>query len=111
MTDMELTTATALAMGFTILYDRSVGETPYLDCEDRLGKRVYMMWCPLESDEQCMALVRKLGLTIDPQEDKPPFTWRVCAAMDGDWNNQINAEGLDLNRAIVECAAKLHSAE
>lgn len=64
---------------------------------------------PLHNDFQAMALVKKFGLTLDPQEDEPPFTWRVVVAKDGDWDNQITGQGRDLNRAIVECVAAIDS--
>lgn len=62
-------------------------------------------------DAQAMALVKKLGLTVDPQEDKPPFTWRVVVANEGDWDKQIFSQGSDLNRVIDECAAKIQAAK
>lgn len=107
MTDLEMTTATAAAMGYRVLYDKSVAGTVYLDVEDASGTRKTMLWSPLVSDEQAMALVKRFGLTVDPQEDTPPFTWRVVVALHGDWDNQISSGGSDLNRAIVECVAKL----
>lgn len=63
---------------------------------------------PLHNDEQAMALVKKFGLTLDPAEDEPPFTWRVAVAgPGGDWERQIFKVNTDLNRAIVECVANL----
>jgi hypothetical protein len=63
----------------------------------------------LYDDAQTMGLVRKFGLSIDPQQDVPPFTWRVVCSLNGDWEHQIYAEGSDLNRAIVECVAQLQA--
>lgn len=107
MTDLEMTTSTALAMGYRVLYDKSIAGTVYLDVEDASGSRKTMLWSPLVSAEQAMALVKRFGLTIDPQEDEPPFTWRVVVALNGDWDNQLFSSGSDLNRAIVECVAKI----
>lgn len=85
------------------------GDLPYQRnvAADYDGPRV--TYDPLHNDEPAMALVKKFGLTIDPQEDAPPYTWRVVVANDGDWDDQIFSQGPDLNRAIVECVAKLQA--
>lgn len=102
MNDLELTKLCAMTMGLKIVYPNQ-DDLP-LCVEGPLGSSMYS---PLKDDMQAMALVKKLGLTIDPAEDVAPFTWRVCVSASGDWEEQIYAEGADLNRAIVECAAKL----
>lgn len=126
MTDIEMTKLCALAMGWKHLGAVGV-EPPKRGEPDPKG-----LWCmsggndwwmnpdgynvcapcsgipdPLQDSAHALALVKRLGLTIDPQEDVAPFTWRVVVALYGDWNKQIYSEGQDLNRAIVECAAKL----
>ncbi len=97
MTDLEMTRLCAEAMG--LMRKMNIGEGWQLYPPDRYG--------PLHDDAQAMALVKKLGMTIDPQEDAEPFTWRVVVAYGGDWDDQINTEGQDLNRAIVECASRV----
>lgn len=103
-----MTKLCAEAMGYS-------GFRYYGDCdpgyECATVKEIPAPYWPLRDDAQAMALVKKLGLTIDPEEDEPPFTWRVCAAIGGDWDSQVNAHGGDLNRAIVECAATLQAAK
>lgn len=110
MTDQEITKLCAEAMGYRFVehygYPHGVSMT-YMDEHDE--KHYY--WRPLIDDLQAMALVKKFGLTIDPQEDHPPFTWRVCAPVDfRDWDNAVTVTGKDLNRAICECVAELHAA-
>jgi hypothetical protein len=96
MTDLEMTRLCAEAM-----FDP-------LEWEQRLFD-----YDPLHDDAQAMALVKKFGLTCDPANDVPPYApWRVCALPVGgeDWNDIVNADSDDLNRAIVECIAKMHRA-
>lgn len=109
MTELKLTKLYAEAMGFV---DIQIGiisckvNTPNPDYPNNsdFGRCRYD---PLTNDSQAMALVRKFGLTIDPIEDMPPFTWHVVIAYNGDWDKQIYADGVDLNRAICECVAKM----
>ena len=56
---------------------------------------------PLEDDAAAMALVKRLGLMLT--KDIVPEEWRVEAA------DFIVAKNPDLNRAIVECVAKMQS--
>jgi hypothetical protein len=62
---------------------------------------------PLYNDAQAMALVKKFKLCIDPFSEDGSNCWVV-------WHpskDVRNLGGLDLNRAIVECVAKLRSAK
>ncbi len=91
MTDLEMTKLCAEAMGFDKTYS-FYGEKWF----ERAVKR---SWHPLENDDQAMALVKKFGLRIEPIEvvfGVSPFEWQV-----GETRNP------DLNRAIVECVAKM----
>lgn len=120
MTDIEMTKLCAEAMGLYLLPAYPKGHLLYNPNHDRGG----LMWSgevdgqgcyfiqggaydPLHNDEQAMALVKKLGLTVDPAQDEPPFDWRVVVAIGGDWDNQAAGESDNLNRAIVQCVAKL----
>ena len=99
MTDMEMTRLCASAMGIDT---QESGHELWL-----AGHVADRLYDPIHDDAQAMALVKRFGLTCDPAEDVAPFTWRVCVADGGDWDNQIISEALDLNRAIVECVAKM----
>lgn len=108
MTDLEMTKLCAEAMQLTGLQLYTAkGETklgvPSKDYDNYI-------YDPLHDDAQAMALVKKFGLTIDPHQDVPPFTWRAVVAPNGDWEHQIHSEGSDLNYAIVECVAKMQAA-
>lgn len=59
---------------------------------------------PLHDDAQAMELVKKFGINIW----SGPGSWRVMGGTTGDEGDTWNA---DLNRAIVECVAKLQQAK
>lgn len=109
MTDIEMTKLCADAMGWESKASKDIHGVEHIV---RRMPQDHMQdcWCvfdPLRDDAHAMALVKKLGLTIDPQEDFPPFTWRVCVSDNGDWDKQPYAQGLDLNRIIVECVSMM----
>jgi len=54
---------------------------------------------PLHDDAQAMALVKKLRLSVEYQGVPSGFNWHVMSAM--------VSSSADLNRAIVECVAKM----
>lgn len=105
MSDLEITKLCAEAMGYTVSGDR------------RNTRKLLGVWVeehghyyPLHSDIQAMALVKKLGVSVDPAEDAPPFTWRTCLPpWDEDDKNYV--EHSDLNRAICEVVAKMQQAK
>jgi len=86
MTDLEMTRLCAEAMGFEPYAD----QPPY-------------NYDPLYDDAQAMALVKKFGVALYQGEtgcwyaDLPGFAMRV--------------RSLDLNRAIVECVAKMQESK
>ena len=98
MSELELTKRCAEAMGLTIeskqLPDAS------LQCMD--GHRRVWYW-PLTDDAQAMALVKKFLLGITPPQ-VAHGTWAVS----GDCGGSV---GYSLNRAIVECVAKLQQGQ
>ena len=80
MTDLEMTELCAEAMGVPLM-----------------GSNV-PLWNPLHDDAQAMALVKKFALDIVCAGQ-----WQVSRSRRGD-TTAVNA---DLNRAIVECVAKM----
>lgn len=92
MTDLELTKRCAEKMGhefFAVTLDGVTIQTK------KNGK-----FNPLRDDVQAFALVKKLELSIDaPQIDG---LWYVT-----DYETGAMADNENLNRAIVECVAKL----
>ena len=102
MDDLAMIKACAEAMGLEIATLPNgeparafCGKTPtgYLMLKN--GKGAYN---PLESDEQCFALVKRFRIYLDPDFNDQ---WQ---AVSEDETEAVNA---DLNRAIVECVAKL----
>jgi hypothetical protein len=105
MIDYEMTRLCAEAMGywptvFTVaMQDLALSPSAmWVDGVVNKGCRVYD---PLHDDAQAMALVKKFELAVCPVIG--PKSW--CAYVVGDDESQIN--NTDLNRAIVECVAKM----
>ena len=101
MTDLELTRLCAEAMGYD-WHGQIGGRTICVP-----GDYGYVLYLPLRDDEQVMALVKKFHLRIDHNETE---NWSVCKdhgftmPPEQGWNP-------DLNRAIVECVAKMQAAK
>ena len=96
MTDLEMTLLCAEAMG----YDNASGDTV-----SEFGCRIYMTWTyynPLHDDAQAMALVKKLRIGISPYFKGD--VWCISTL-------EIDVDSTDLNRAIVECVAKMQAAK
>ena len=97
MTDLELTKLAAEAMGINA-QENDDGAVRYLESGIQ-----YRKYDPLHDDAQAMALVKRFCMTIDRPDD------------DGDWgatvwrseDDPVCACRKDLNRAIVECVAKM----
>lgn len=98
MTDLEMTKLCARAMGYRVL---RVGSEPAYVVDD--GKRQHA-FDPLNDDAKAMALVKRFGLTVvyDLVGERPE--WMVG-------KHEGMATGFDLNRAIVECVAKMQAAK
>ena len=109
MTDIELTKACAEAMEIRFVVWQGV-------CwMGRLGDRE-AIYDPLHDDAQAMALVKRFLLVIEPDGNCPECQyWAVT------WINKSRAKGMrsitarkvpdPLNRAIVECCAKIQAAK
>jgi hypothetical protein len=63
---------------------------------------------PLHDDAQAMALVKKFELTIIRLYSQDDPTWLVSTP---GWVNKFESKHSDLNRAIVECVAKMQAAK
>lgn len=87
MTDLEMTLATAELMQVSLMGSH---------CP---------VWNPLKDDAQAMALVKELRLTVYARALGADRWWRV-----EDWNLEYGRD-VDLNRAIVECVAKMQTAK
>lgn len=93
--------------------ERAAGEAIGLSLEGVAGRDAFLwtsdtadIWVPLQNDSEAMALVKHLNLHIDQRPGKqisvqsPDFSEMVC-------QDANKGHVLDLNRAIVECAAKM----
>jgi hypothetical protein len=97
MVDLELTRLCAEAMGYPDIriLDHLV------TCKiDGLQKA----WMPLTDDAQAMALVKRFKLNIGALQS----TWKIFRIPDRKSHSCYEADDKDLNRAIVECVAKMH---
>ena len=105
MTDLEMTKLCAEAMGLTVKMHPIRGTIMRYWSMDGNVEREYN---PLHNDAQAMALVKFLhlhiGKTLRTPEDQYG-TWFVSRT---DRYQAINA---NLNRAIVECVAKLQESK
>ena len=103
MTDLEITTLCAKAMGIRLDADMLAdGVIGYWD-EEGSGRG----YSPLHDDAQAMALIRRLQLCIQPPEAIGVMAWHV-------WKfhkPNHTAVSDDLNRAICECVAKAQNAK
>lgn len=102
MNDLEMVEQSAAAMGWRT--SRVSNKVFY--CPDEQTSVLKGIWNPLKDDSQAMALVKKLGLSISaPYGDDPDRAYYVSfVAM----ANGPCTEHTNLNRAIVECAAKIY---
>lgn len=99
MTDLEMTKLCAEAMGYGW---NVVAETVYCT-HDGLDKFIYR---PLHDDAQAMALVKKFDIDITKLDD----FWDVNLWPE-DGSTLIHSLDADLNRAIVECVAKMQASK
>ena len=97
MTDLELTKLCAEAMGYLPKeWSQSIKVPEQLLCDGRL-------YDPLHDDAQAMALVKKFKLRSICVNDNGSDNWSVSRGF------MESAMNPDLNRAIVECVAKMQS--
>jgi hypothetical protein len=120
MTDLEMTKLCAEAMGWQYLGDIGTdhensngrpyclsggkdwwkspeGETVCNHCYGRVPD-------PLHDDAQAMALVKKFGICLEPPM-LPTMDWLAWKPLGSESDRSSNYK--DLNRAIVECVAKM----
>lgn len=99
MTDLEMVKRCAEKMGWSEFNVDHTGKLIVWNCPQASTVTFYD---PLHDDAQAMALVKKLRLDIDSGFDSSDESegWSVCGT-------GSTAKNADLNRAIVECVAKL----
>ena len=106
MTDLEMTRLCAEAMNYETfvadgwLRSRKIKGKLIRKGLEYLFEHNGAVYDPLHDDEQAMALLKKFRPSIEPLEDGSWFA---------DMFGGEYAEATDLNRAIVECAAKMQA--
>ena|SRR3990167_5641465 len=98
MTDLEMTAACAEAMDMKVRFIPSAQGTPWY----YQTQQPYECYDPLHDDAQAMALVKTLQIDVVRRrqtngDDDVWHTWK--------------SESANLNRAIVECVAKMQKAK
>jgi phage tail sheath gpL-like len=101
MNDIEMVKACAEAVGIELRRD-SAQSYKFIG-----GKWYEHNFDPIHDDAQALALVKRLHLDIE-QYQNSNGTWYYVAQTHG---TEYHACADDLNRAIVECVAKLHAAQ
>ena len=111
MTDLEMTKLCAEAMG---LIHEVVSDSAYEDLNEyRWVSIPDGTYKPLEDDAQAMALVQRFHLAIQPPQFVRPPRWHVWVDEGGVGKGKHTgiAGALNLNRAIVECVAKMQQSK
>ena len=114
-TDLELTKACAEAMELDVVltansvYIVIANEPPEWTKQFASGGQTAIEYDPLRDDAQAMALVKKCNLTIIRNSDDCHSFWTVTDT--GFEKSGHDVDNDDLNRAIVECVAKMQKAK
>jgi len=107
MTDLEMTRLCAEAMGFA-----QIGETAgtiWTLCHGGKYHRDRIAYQPLHDDAQAMALVKKFPISIE-RDPWMEFSRHLVSIWTGKGWMHLHID-TDLNRAIVECVAKMQAAK
>jgi hypothetical protein len=111
MTDLEITRLCAEAMGFKeAAGDWGTGTVWFDPDTPVIGG--YFTYAPLHNDVQAMALVKKIGVSIEGpyKHDKVP-SWQVDYLGENDRDQILSIRDADLNRAICTCVAIMQQAK
>ena len=113
MDDLTMTRLCAEAMGYKLDDSEFNGGGRGNTGFDMLGRAVLdwhngVTFDPLHDDAQCMALVKRCELSID---HTPPNVYGWVIRLPSTPLERMDAYGPDLNRAIVECVARLHQSK
>lgn len=100
MMDLEMTRLAAQGMSYRVLYDKSVGEKVYLDCEDQEGQRLTMLWSPLLSGDQVISLLEKRNTIVLRHSNDRFDDWTAT-----DMPTGITMRSPSIHRAVVSCFA------
>ena len=106
MTDLEMTKLCAAAIGLKIEHVQR-GWCYYIYHPIEAALPIFAAYHPLSNDGQAMALVRKFALPVSPIIDGDLHIGWVVGAITPQNVNQSD----DLNRAIVECVAKMQASQ
>ena len=107
LSDLEMTKLCAEAMGYSLLVAIPTVENTHVGYT--LPQYAY---CPLHDDAQAMALVKKFHLELFYENEHPVNPWMCVVKHHAEiYSYSEMANNIDLNRAIVECVAKMEQAK
>lgn len=110
MTDYEMTKHCAELLGLG--YVRPCEENPRaVEYSADPNESAWMIYCPLDDDAEAMQLVKALNMVIERERDQRKFgVTLIPDRIKGRHQTvQVVRNEPDLNRAIVECAAKMQA--
>lgn len=111
MTDYEMTKHCAEVLGLG--YVRPCEENPRaVEYNADPNNSAWMIYCPLDDDGEAMQLVKALNIVIERERDPSRFGVTLLPdRLRGKHQPvQVARHAEDLNRAIVECVAKMQVA-
>ena len=109
MTDLEMTKLCAEAMGIRLTGAVVDTEPPSLYANRKDGNGIFV-FDPLRNDAQAMALlhfIRPANMSYNIFASG----WSIRTLPDNETSYRFETFNVDLNRAIVECVAKMQSAK
>jgi hypothetical protein len=112
MTDLEMTKLCAEAMGIDFGPELAATNDIQARQHEAMMKERIAAYDPLHDDAQCFALVKRFHMFIEGRwlfSDEKTRPWEV-EINDGE-DSAWQAANSDLNRAIVECVAKMQRSQ
>jgi len=112
MTDLEMTRLCAEAMEIHwVSATDGFGNGSVMELAAGKPGTSYSLYDPLHDDAQAMALVKKFGLEISSWGEWTVRGWGIVIGYDEKKYCFPATHRTDLNRAIVECVAKMQAAK
>jgi hypothetical protein len=109
MTDLEMTKLCAEAMGWRPAGERKDFDVVKAIPVEQFPGAPHYQYAPLNDDSSAMALVKKFRLGINSWN--PEYqVWVQSTEITSDESARTCSFNADLNRAIVECVAKMQAA-
>ena len=107
MTDLEMTKLCAEAMGWRPAGERKDFDTVKAIPVEQFPGAPHYQYAPLHNDASVMMLVKKFRLGINAHNRDEYQVWPQGGLLEPNVAGSCCAFNADLNRAIVECVAKM----